>query len=154
MIGRERITARPQERTPDAVGWSPDNRPALYCERKVKCMTVKDELILISKGYSRAEIKEMKEREKTEVEEPEKEEPEKEEPEKEEPENVSRETSKKGNPTPDEMEDAGAEALHKIKELEAQLAKAQEDNTHRDNSGEVDNRSDFQKCVDIFKDSF
>ena len=144
MIGRERITARPQERTPDAVGWSPDNRPALYCERKVKYMTVKDELILISKGYSRAEIKEMKEREKAEVE----------EPEKEEPENVSRETSKKGNPTPDEMEDAGAEALHKIKELEAQLAKAQENNTHRDNSGEVDNRSDFQKCVDIFKDSF
>ena len=144
MIGRERITARPQERTPDAVDWSPDNRPALYCERKVKYMTVKDELILISKGYSRAEIKEMKEREKAEVE----------EPEKEEPENVSRETSKKGNPTPDEMEDAGAEALHKIKELEAQLAKAQENNTHRDNSGEVDNRSDFQKCVDIFKDSF
>ena len=122
-------------------------------------MTVKDELILISKGYSRAEIKEMKEREKAEVEEPEKDEPEKEEPEKEEPEKeepkkVSRETSKKGNPTPDEMEDAGAEALHKIKELEAQLAKAQEDNIHRDNSGEVDNRSDFQKCVDIFKDSF
>ena len=113
-------------------------------------MTVKEELTLLTKGYSRAEIKEMKEREKIEagetpaeepkVEEPKVEEPEVEEPEVEEPkvENVSRETLEKDN---------------RIKELETQLAKAQEENIHRDNSGDVDTRSDFDKCVDIFKNA-
>ena len=97
-------------------------------------MTVKDELTLLTKGYSRAEIKEMKEREKIEngecQDEPEK---------KDEPENVSRETLEKDN---------------RIKELETQLEKAQEENIHRDNSGDIDTRSDFDKCVDIFKGSF
>ena len=122
-------------------------------------MTVLDELTLIRKGYSRDEIKEMKEREKTEAGETEKkEEPEKkddpekkEEPEKkDDPENVSRETSKKDEPDKKDESDKDA----KIKELETQLLKAQEENIHRDSSGEVDNRSDFDKCVDIFKNSF
>ena len=110
-------------------------------------MTVLDELTLIRKGYSRDEIKEMKEREKTEAGETEK----KEEPEKkDDPENVSRETSKKDEPDKKDESDKDA----KIKELETQLLKAQEENIHRDSSGEVDNRSDFDKCVDIFKNSF
>lgn len=113
-------------------------------------MTVKDELMLLAKGYSRNDIKEMKEREALETtpaEEPEKVvEPEKTEeveevvkPEKvEEDENVSRETLEKDN---------------RIKELETQLAKVQEENVHRDNSGEVDSRTDFEKCVDIFRNA-
>lgn len=121
-------------------------------------MTVKEEIQLRLSGVTSAEIKDLKEREKLEKEEtpagePEKkEEPPKEtagEPEKkEEPvrenpagdsENVSRETSEKDE---------------KIKELEAQLSRLQEDNAHRDHSGNEDTRSDFEKCVDIFKNAF
>ena len=103
-------------------------------------MTVKEEIQLHLSGVTSAEIKDLKEREKLENNPP-AEEPPKEDPPKEDPpaENVSSETS---------------EENERIKELETQLAKLQEENTHRDLSGEVDDRDDFAKGVDIFKNAF
>ena len=148
-----RITARPWERTPIAVGWSPNNRPPHIWERKVNSMTVKEEIQLRLSGVTSAEIKDLKEREKLEqnppADEP-KNDPPADEPKndppadetKNEPENVSRETSE------------DTKLKEENEQLKTQLAKLQEENTHRDNSGEVDNRDDFTKCVDIFKNAF
>jgi len=116
-------------------------------------MTVKEEIQLRLSGVTSAEIKDLKEREKLEqnppADEP-KNDPPADEPKndppaddpKKEPDNVSRET----------LDDT--KLKEENEQLKAQLAKLQEENAHRDNSGEVDDRSDFAKCVDIFKDAF
>ena len=107
-------------------------------------MTVKEEIQLRLSGVTSAEIKDLKEREKLEqnppADEP-KNDPPADDP-KKEPDNVSRET----------LDDT--KLKEENEQLKAQLAKLQEENAHRDNSGEVDDRSDFAKCVDIFKDAF
>ena len=114
-------------------------------------MTVKDELVLISKGYSRAEIKEMKEREKLEAEpEPKIEEPKIEEPKVEEP---KIEEVKVEEPKVEEVNNQD-DILKENESLKAQLSKMQEENAHRDNSVNVDTRSDFEKGVEIFKNAF
>ena len=107
-------------------------------------MTVKEEIQLRLSGVTSAEIKDLKEREKLEQNPP-ADEPKNDPPAdetKNEPETVSRET----------LEDA--KLKEENEQLKTQLAKLQEENTHRDNSGEVDNRDDFTKCVDIFKNAF
>ena len=125
-------------------------------------MTVKEEIQLHLSGVTSAEIKDLKEREKLEnnppAEEPPKKDPPAEVPPKEDPpaENVSRETSEEKERIK-ELETQLAklqEENERIKELETQLAKLQEENTHRDLSGEVDDRDDFAKGVDIFKNAF
>ena len=99
-------------------------------------MTVKEQLMLISKGYSREEINAMKEAEKLENQPP-KEEPPKEEPPKEEP------------PKEDPRDD-------KIKEMQEEIKRLQTENVNRDNSGnnKKDTRSLFEQGVDIFKGKF
>ena len=101
-------------------------------------MTVKEEIQLRLSGVTSAEIKDMKEREKLENNPP------ADDPKDNPPaDNVSRETLERLEALEDEK-----------KKLEAQLSKLQEENTHRDLSGNEDQRSDFDKCVDIFKGSF
>ena len=119
-------------------------------------MTVKEQLMLISKGYSRDEINAMKEAEKLEnqppKEEPPKEEPPKEEPPKEEPpkeELPKEEPHKKEPPMEDPRDD-------KIKEMQEEIKRLQTENVNRDNSGnnKKDTRSLFEQGVDIFKGKF
>ena len=99
-------------------------------------MTVKEQLMLISKGYTRDEINAMKEAEKLENQPP-KEEPPKEEPPKEEP------------PKEDPRDS-------KIKEMEEEIKRLQSDNVNKDVSGnnKTDTRSLFEQGVDIFKGKF
>ena len=94
-------------------------------------MTVKEQLMLISKGYTREEINAMKEAEKIENQPP------KEEPPKEEP------------PKDDPRDD-------KIKEMQEEIKRLQTENVNRDNSGnnKKDTRSLFEQGVDIFKGKF
>ena len=89
-------------------------------------MTVKEQLMLISKGYSREEINAMKEAEKLENQPP------KEEPPKEDPRD------------------------DKIKEMQEEIKRLQTENVNRDNSGnnKKDTRSLFEQGVDIFKGKF
>ena len=110
-------------------------------------MTVKEQLMLISKGYTREEINAMKEAEKLEKEEPEKKEEseKKEEPEKKEGPEKKEEPEKKDDPRDD-----------KIKEMEEEIKRLQTENVNRDNSGnnKTDTRSLFEQGVDIFKGKF
>ena len=114
-------------------------------------MTVKEQLMLISKGYTREEINAMKEAEKLEnqppKEEPPKEEPPKEEPPKEEP--PKEEPPKDEPPKEDPRDD-------KIKEMQEEIKRLQTENVNRDNSGnnKKDTRSLFEQGVDIFKGKF
>ena len=118
-------------------------------------MTVKEQLMLISKGYTREEINAMKEAEKLEnqpKEEPKlepKEEPKvepKEEPKEEPP---KEEPPKEEPPKEDPRDD-------KIKEMEEEIKRLQTENVNRDNSGnnKTDTRSLFEQGVDIFKGKF
>ena len=99
-------------------------------------MTVKEEIQLRLSGVTSAEIKDLKEREKLEKGEPPKDEPPKDN-------DVSRETLEELKKLEEEK-----------KQLETQLAKMQEENSHRDLSKDGDNRSDFAKGVEIFKNAF
>ena len=114
-------------------------------------MTVKEQLMLLTKGYSKAEIDAMKEVEKLEnqppKEEPPKEEPPKEVPSKEEP---PKEEPPKEEPPKDDPRDS------KIKEMEDEIKRLQSENVNRDNSGNniKDTRSLFEQGVDIFKGKF
>ena len=104
-------------------------------------MTVKEEIQLRLSGVTSAEIKDLKEREKLEKGEPPKDEPPKDEPPKDN--DVSRETLEELKKLEEEK-----------KQLETQLAKMQEENSHRDLSKDEDIRSDFAKGVEIFKNAF
>ena len=95
-------------------------------------MTVKEQLMLLTKGYSKAEIDVLKEAEKLENQPPENEP--KDEP-KDEPEEDPRD--------------------NKIKEMEEEIKRLQSDNAHRDISGgDKDTRTDFEKGVEIFRGKF
>ena len=116
-------------------------------------MTVKEQLMLLTKGYSKSEIDALKEAEKLEnqstkdepKEEP-KDEP-KDEP-KEEPKDEPKEEPKYEPPAEDPRD-------NKIKEMEEEIKRLQSDNAHRDISGgDKDNRTDFEKGVEIFRGKF
>ena len=103
-------------------------------------MTVKEQLMLLTKGYSKSEIDALKEVEKLENQPP-KEEPPKEEQPKEEP--------PKEEPPAEDPRD------NKIKEMEEEIKRLQSDNAHRDISGsDKDTRTDFEKGVEIFRGKF
>ena len=110
-------------------------------------MTVKEEIQLRLSGVTSAEIKDMKEREKLEN-----------NPPADDPKDNPPADDPKDNPPADNVSRETLERLEALedekKKLEAQLSKLQEENTHRDLSGNEDQRSDFDKCVDIFKGSF
>ena len=113
-------------------------------------MTVKEQLMLLTKGYSKSEIDALKEVEKLEnqppKEEPPKEEPPKEEQPKEEP---PKEEPPKEEPPAEDPRD------NKIKEMEEEIKRLQSDNAHRDISGsDKDTRTDFEKGVEIFRGKF
>ena len=93
-------------------------------------MTVKEQLMLLTKGYTKAEIDTLKEAEKLENQPP------KDDP-KEEP--------KKDDPRDD-----------KIKEMEEEIKRLQAENVNKDVSGnnKTDTRSLFEQGVDIFKGKF
>ena len=114
-------------------------------------MTVKDQLMLLKKGYSRDEINAMKEAEKLENEP--KDEP-KDEP-KVEPKEDPKDEPK--NEPKDEPKDEPKEDPRdtKIKEMEEEIKRLQSDNVNRDVSGNnTDTRSLFEQGVDIFKGKF
>ena len=114
-------------------------------------MTVKEQLMLLTKGYSKAEIDALKEAEKMENqppnEEPPEEEPPEEEPHKEEPPN---EEPHKEEPPEDDPRN------NKIKEMEEEIKRLQSDNVNKDVSGnnKTDTRSLFEQGVGIFKGKF
>ena len=109
-------------------------------------MTVKEQLMLLTKGYSKAEIDAMKEAENLENQPP-KEEPPKEEQPKEEP---PKEELPKEEPPKDDPRDS------KIKEMEEEIKRLQSENVNKDVSGnnKTDTRSLFEQGVDIFKGKF
>lgn len=108
-------------------------------------MTVKEQLMLLTKGYSKAEIDALKEAEKLENQPP-KEEPSKEEPPKEEP---PKEEPPKEEPPAEDPRDS------KIKEMEEEIKRLQSENVHKDVSGgNKDTRTDFEKGVEIFRGKF
>ena len=92
-------------------------------------MTVKEQLMLLTKGYTKAEIDALKEAEKLEN-----------QPPKDEP---------KDEPTEDPRDS-------KIKELEEDIKRLQSENVNKDVSGnnKTDTRSLFEQGVDIFKGKF
>ena len=102
-------------------------------------MTVKEQLMLLTKGYTKAEIDTLKEAEKLENQPP-KDDP-KEEPKKDDP----KEEPKKDDPRDD-----------KIKEMEEEIKRLQAENVNKDVSGnnKTDTRSLFEQGVDIFKGKF
>ena len=104
-------------------------------------MTVKEQLMLLTKGYSKSEIDAMKEAEKLENQPP-KEEPPKEELPKEEP-------PKEELPKDDPRD-------NKIKEMEEEIKRLQSENVNKDVSvnNKSDTRSLFEQGVDIFKGKF
>ena len=104
-------------------------------------MTVKEQLMLLTKGYTKAEIDALKEAEKLENQPP-KEEPPKEEPSKEEP--------QKEEPPKEDPRDS------KIKEMENEIKRLQTENVNKDVSGnnKKDTRTLFEQGVDIFKGKF
>ena len=89
-------------------------------------MTVKEQLMLLTNGYSKSEIDAMKEAEKLENQPP------KEEPPKEDPRD------------------------NKIKEMEEEIKRLQSENVNKDVSvnKKTDTRSLFEQGVDIFKGKF
>ena len=104
-------------------------------------MTVKEQLMLLTKGYSKSEIDALKEAEKLENQSP------KDEP-KEEPKDEPKEEPKYEPPAEDPRD-------NKIKEMEEEIKRLQSDNAHRDISGgDKDNRTDFEKGVEIFRGKF
>ena len=102
--------------------------------------------MLLTKGYSKAEIDAMKEAENLENQPP-KEEPPKEEQPKEEP---PKEELPKEEPPKDDPRDS------KIKEMEEEIKRLQSENVNKDVSGnnKTDTRSLFEQGVDIFKGKF
>lgn len=112
-------------------------------------MTVKEQLMLITKGYSKSEIDAMKEAEKLENQPP-KDEP-KDEP-KEEPKEEPKDEPKE-DPKDEPKEDPRD---NKIKEMEEEIKRLQSENVNKDISGnnKTDTRSLFEQGVDIFKGKF
>ena len=104
-------------------------------------MTVKEQLMLLTKGYTKAEIDALKEAEKLENQPPKEESPKEELPKEEPP---------KEEPPKDDPRDS------KIKEMENEIKRLQTENVNRDNSGnnKKDTRSLFEQGVDIFKGKF
>ena len=92
-------------------------------------MTVKEQLMLLTKGYTKSEIDAMKEAEKLEN-----------QPPKDEP---------KDEPKEDPRD-------NKIKEMEEEIKRLQSENVNKDVSGnnKTDTRSLFEQGVDIFKGKF
>ena len=108
-------------------------------------MTVKEQLMLLTKGYNKSEIDAMKEAEKLENQPP------KDEP-KEEPKDEPKEESK-DEPKEEPKEDPRD---NKIKEMEEEIQRLQSENVNKDVSGnnKTDTRSLFEQGVDIFKGKF
>lgn len=126
--------------------------------RKCIFMTVKEEISLRLSGVTSAEIKDLKEREKLEKENGE-DDAKDEAKEKDEAKDEAEEKAKdeaKDKKAKDEAEDEAkdTEKEKEIEELKAQILKLQNDKSHADFSDNVDNRSDFDKCVDIFKNAY
>ena len=92
-------------------------------------MTVKEQLMLLTKGYTKTEIDALKEAEKLEN-----------QPHKDEP---------KDEPKDDPRD-------NKIKEMEEEIKRLQTENVNKDVSGnnKKDTRSLFEQGVDIFKGKF
>lgn len=112
-------------------------------------MTVKEQLMLLTKGYTKAEIDALKEVEKLEKEEP------NEEP-KEEPKDEPKEEPKK-EPNEEPKEETKDDPRDdKIKELEEEIKRLQSENVNKDVSGNnrKDTHSLFEQGVDIFKGKF
>ena len=112
-------------------------------------MTVKEQLMLLTKGYTKTEIDALKEAEKLENQPP-KDEP-KDEPKdkpKDEP-KVEPKEEPKEEPKVDPRDD-------KIKEMEEEIKRLQSENVNKDVSGnnKTDTRSLFEQGVDIFKGKF
>ena len=91
-------------------------------------MTVKEQLMLLTKGYSKSEIDAMKEAEKLE-------------------------NQPKDEPKDEPKDDPRDK---KIKEMEEEIKRLQSDNVNKDVSGnnKTDTRSLFEQGVDIFKGKF
>ena len=114
-------------------------------------MTVKEQLMLLTKGYSKAEIDAMKEAEKLENQPP-KDEPPKNDPPKDEPpkNDPPKNDPPKDEPPKDDPRD------NKIKEMEEEIKRLQTENVNKDVSGnnKTDTCSLFEQGVDIFKGKF
>ena len=111
-------------------------------------MTVKEQLMLLTKGYTKAEIDTLKEAEKLENQPP-KDDP-KEEPKKDDPKEEPKKDDPKEEPKKDDPRD------DKIKEMEEEIKRLQAENVNKDVSGnnKTDTRSLFEQGVDIFKGKF
>lgn len=118
-------------------------------------MTVKEEISLRLSGVTSAEIKDLKEREKLEKETGEVET--ENEAEENEAENKAEEKEAENKAeAEDEVKNKAkdTEKEKEIEELKAQILKLQNDKSHADFSDNIDSRSDFDKCVDIFKNAY
>ena len=109
-------------------------------------MTVKEQLMLLTKGYTKSEIDALKEAEKLENQLP------KDEP-KDEPKEEPKEEPKKEEHKEESKEDPRD---NKIKEMEEEIKRLQSENVNKDVSGnnKTDTRSLFEQGVDIFKGKF